>query len=53
LQIYNWLLKQLVSALFGHHQAYKGIVLIKVRSLAILTGCHGLHWSLCLFKIIY
>jgi len=30
LQIYNWLIKQHVSALFGHHQAYKEIVLIKV-----------------------
>jgi len=23
LQIYNWLIKQHVSALFGYHQAYK------------------------------
>ena len=23
LQIYNWLIKQHVSALFGHHRAYK------------------------------
>jgi len=52
LQIYNWLIKQHVAALFGHHQAYKEIVLIKVHSLAIPMGSHGLHQSLCLFKII-
>jgi len=28
LQIYNWLINQYVSALFGHHQAYKQTVLI-------------------------
>ena len=32
-KIYDWLIKQHVSALFGHHQAYKEIVLIKVHSL--------------------
>jgi len=35
LQIYNWLIKHHVLALFGHHQAYKEMVLIKVHSLAI------------------
>jgi len=35
--------------LFGHHQAYKEIVLIKVYSLAIPMGSHGLHWSLFYF----
>jgi len=52
LQIYNWLIKQHVSALFGHHQADKEIVLMKVHSLAMPMDSHGLHWSLCLFKII-
>ena len=28
------------------------MVLIKVHSFAIPMGSHGLHWSLCLFKII-
>jgi hypothetical protein len=36
--IYNWLIKRHVSAFFGHHQAYKEIVLIKVHSLAIPMG---------------
>ena len=35
MQIYNWLIKQHVSALFGHRQAYKETVLNKVHSLAI------------------
>jgi len=48
---YNWLIKEHVLALFGHHQAYKEIVLFKVHSLAIPIGSHGLHWTLCLFKI--
>jgi len=52
LQIYNWLIKQYVSSLFGHHQTYKKMVLIKVHSFAIPMGSLGLHWSLCLFKII-
>jgi len=30
LQIFNWSIKRNVSALFGHHQAYKEMVLIKV-----------------------
>jgi len=37
---YNWLIKRHVSALFGHHQAYKEIVLIKVHSLAVPMGSH-------------
>jgi len=53
LQINNWLIKRHVSALFGHHQAYKEMVLIKVHLFALPMGSHGLHWSLCLFKIIY
>ena len=53
--IYNWLIKRHVSsALFGHHQAYRKMALIKVHSFAIPMGPHGLHCALCLFKnIIY
>jgi len=40
---YNWLIKRHVSALFGHHQAYKEMVVMKINSLAIPTGSHGLH----------
>ena len=35
---HSWLNKQHVSALFGHHQAYKDILLIKVHSLAITNN---------------
>jgi len=42
LQIYNWLIQRHVAALFGHHQAYKEMVLIKVHSFAIPMGSHGL-----------
>ena len=28
MQIYNWLIKRRVSALFGHYQAHKEIVLV-------------------------
>jgi len=31
---YNYSTKQHVSALFGHHQAYKAVVLVKVHSVA-------------------
>jgi len=43
MEIYNWLIKRHVSALFGHHQAYKEMMLIKVHSFAIPMGSHGLH----------
>jgi len=39
-----------VLALFGYHQAYRKMVLIKVHSSVIPMGSHGLHWSLYLFK---
>jgi len=32
---YNYSTKQHVSALFGHHQAYKTVVLVKVYSVAV------------------
>ena len=51
MQIYNWLIKRRVSALFGHHHAHKEMVLIKVHSFAIPMGSHGLHWSYIFLKI--
>ena len=45
MQIYNWLIKRHFSALFGHHQVFKEMVLIKVHSFAIPLGSQGLHWS--------
>jgi len=44
--IYNWLIKRHVSAFFGHHQAYKEIVLIKVHSLATVATV------ICIFILI-
>jgi len=51
LQIYNWLIKRHVSTLFGHHQTYKGMMLIKVHSFAMPMGSHGLHWTYIFLKI--
>jgi len=51
IQIYNWLIKRHVSALFGHHQAYKEMVLIKVHSFAIPVESYRLHWSYVFLKM--
>jgi len=39
---YNYLAKQNVSTLLGHHQTYKTVVLVKVYSVVLSVVSHGL-----------
>jgi len=46
---YNYSTKQRVSALLGHHQAYKTVELVKVHSVFFFT--YGIPWSAILLSI--
>ena len=41
---YNYSTKQHVSALLGHHQAYTTVELVKVHSVVLPMGSHGLQY---------
>ena len=45
---YNYSIKQHVSALLGHHQAYKTVVLVKVHSVVFT---YGIPWIIILLTI--
>ena len=47
---YNYSTKQHVSALFGHHQAYKTVVLVKVHSVACT---YGIPWFTIVLSIFF
>jgi len=47
---YNYLTKQQVSALFGHHRAYKTVVLVKVHSVAFT---YGTPWFTVVLSIFF
>ena len=42
---YNYSTKQHVSALLGHYQAYITVALVKVHSVVLPMGSHGLQYS--------
>jgi len=47
---YNYSAKQHVSALFGRHQAYKTVVLVKVHSVAFT---YGVPWFTIVLSIFF
>ena len=47
---YNYSTKQYVSALFGHHQAYKIVVLVKVHSVVFT---YGISWFTIVLSIFF
>jgi len=47
---YNYSTKQHVLALFGHHQAYRTVVLVKVHSVAFT---YGIPWFTIVLSIFF